>query len=91
LLKEIKPLPDYPSASGITYYNKQFYIIGDDASNLLILDSNLIIKDSIQLYSFAEKRIPKVVKPDLESITLIADNKLLLLGSGSLSPTRNVA
>lgn len=93
-LKEVKQLPDYPSASGIEYYNKQFYIIGDDASKLLILDSNFTITDSIQLYSSTEKRIPKNIKADLEAITTVKHNDsihLLLLGSGSLFPFRNTA
>ena len=91
MLKEIKKLDHYPSASGIEYFNKQFYIIGDDASNLLILDSNLNPVDSITLYSFTEKRIPKKLKADLEAITITKDNKLLIMGSGSSSPNRNAA
>jgi hypothetical protein len=91
MLTEIKILDHYPSASGIEYFNNHFYIIGDDANDLLILDSNLTVKDSIQLYSFAEKRIPKPLKADLESITLTAGNKLLILGSGSKDPYRNTA
>jgi hypothetical protein len=90
-LKEVKIISHYPSASGIDYLNKQVYIIGDDASNLMILDSNLIPKDSLSLYSNTEKRIPKAVKPDLESITITNDNQLLLLGSGSSAPYRNIA
>ncbi len=90
-LEENKLLPHYPSASGIEYFNNNFYVIGDDANNLLVLDSNLNETDSIPLYSFAQKRIPKAEKPDLESILLTSDNKLLLLGSGSLSPNRNEA
>ena len=91
MLKEVKKLDHYPSASGIEYFNSQFYIIGDDANKLLILDSNLNPTDSINLYHFAEKRIPKKLKADLEGITLTKDNQLLLLGSGSLSPYRNTA
>jgi hypothetical protein len=91
MLKEIKTLDTYPSASGMEYFNGQFYIIGDDANQLLVLDSNLVIKDSIPLYNFPEKRIPKGLKADLESITLTADNKLLILGSGSKDPYRNSA
>ncbi len=91
LLKESKKLADYPSASGIEYFNNQFYIIGDDARNLLILDNNLSPVDSISLYSFPEKRIPKAIKPDLEAITVTKDNKLLIVGSGSATPTRNIA
>jgi hypothetical protein len=91
MLTEIKKIDDYPSASGLEYFNHHYYLIGDDANDLLILDSNLVTKDSIQLYSFPEKRIPKALKADMESITLTADNKLLLLGSGSKNPYRNMA
>lgn len=90
LLTEVKILPNYPSASGIEYTNQKIYIIGDDANNLLILDSSLNNIDSASFYSFAEKRIPKKVKPDLEAITNTQDGKLLLIGSGSLATTRNI-
>lgn len=93
-LKEVKQLPDYPSASGIEYYNKQLYIIGDDANGLLILDSLFATTDSIQLSASTEKRIPKNIKADLEAITTVRYNDsihLLLIGSGSLSPFRNTA
>lgn len=89
VLKKINLLPHYPSASGVEYLNNHVYIIGDDAKYILILDSILAIKDSIALYSFPETKIPKATKPDIESITITADNKLLLLGSGSLIPYRN--
>ena len=88
-LENIQRLSSYPSASGVEYFNNHIYIIGDDAKYILILDSNLAIKDSIALYSFPETKIPKATKPDIESITITADNKLLLLGSGSLIPYRN--
>lgn len=91
LLQEKILLPDYPSASGIDYHNQSVYIIGDDANNLLILDSSLKAKDSISLFSFAEKRIPKKLKPDLEAMTILDNGNILLTGSGSLSPTRSVA
>ena len=90
VLKETKRLHNYPSASGIEYFNSQFFVIGDDASNLLMLDSNLNPGDSIGIYSFAEKRIPKKIKADLEAISVTKDNKLLLVGSGS-GPLRNIA
>lgn len=91
ILQEVKTLPHYPSASGIEYVNGHYYIIGDDASQLLVLDSSLNITDSISLYSYAEKRIPKAIKPDLEAIAVLPGNKLLITGSGSLAPNRNVA
>jgi len=92
MLKEIKKINDYPSASGVEYFNKQLFIIGDDARDLLILDSNLAVIDSISLYSFDGKRIPKDIKADLEAISVVKDgnrSRLLLLGSGSLAPYRN--
>lgn len=90
-LTEVKILLHYPSASAIEFIDNQFYIIGDDANNLLVLDDNLNPIDSIQLYNFPEKRIPKSVKPDLESVTVLADSSLLIVGSGSAAPTRNAA
>lgn len=87
----LKVLPHYPSASGIEYANNRIYIIGDDANNLLILDTGLNAADSVPLYSFSEKRIPKSIKADLEAITIMPDGKLLLTGSGSVAPARNVA
>lgn len=91
ILKEVKKIDYYPSASGIEYYNKHLYVIGDDANYILVLDSNFRLTDSILLFATPEKRLPKPVKPDLESMTMLPDNKLLLLGSGSLSPYRNRA
>lgn len=91
VLQEVKKLSHYPSASGIEYLNGNYYIIGDDASNLVILDSNLNSIDSIALYSFPEKRMPKSVKPDLEAISILPGNKLLLTGSGSAAPMRSMA
>jgi len=62
--------------------------MGDDATNLLVLDTNLNIVDAIPLISYTGHRIPKNIKPDLEASALNADN-LFLFGSGSLSPYRN--
>ncbi len=73
ILEEVKIFPSYPSASGIEVIHNKFYIIGDDAKNILILDSSLNKSDSISLYPFSEQRIPKSVKSDLESILLTRD------------------
>jgi hypothetical protein len=71
--------------------NNRFYVIGDDANYLLVLDSALQPVDSVSLYQFPEKRIPKNLKADLEGITVIARNKLFVTGSGSAEPYRNTA
>jgi hypothetical protein len=86
---QIKKL-DYPSASSIEYYDGKLYLMGDDATNLLVLDTNLNIVDSIPIISYPENRIPKDIKPDFEASALNDDN-LFLFGSGSLSPYRNFA
>jgi len=89
---EIKILANYPSASGIEYFDNTFYIIGDDAKSILILNNDLNAVDSIQLYNSNEYRLTKATKPDLESITTFHTTngyRLLILGSGSLSPYRN--
>jgi Family of unknown function (DUF6929) len=84
---QIKKL-DYPSASSIELYDEKLYLMGDDATKLLVLDTNLNIVDSIPIISYPENRIPKDTKPDLESSALDSDN-LFLFGSGSLSTYRN--
>jgi len=88
---EIKKL-DYPSASAIEYYDGKLYVMGDDAINMMVLDTNLNVSDSIALFSYPGKRIPKPIKHDIESICYRADSsKLLLIGSGSLTPYRDTA
>ena len=85
---QIKKL-DYPSASSIEFYDGKLYLMGDDATKLLVLDTILNIVDSIPIISYPENRIPKEIKPDLEASALNGDN-LFLFGSGSLSPYRNL-
>lgn len=85
-LQEFKELSDYPSGSGIEYYNERLYVVGDDAKDILVLDKNWKKETSIPLFDSAELRIPKKIKADLEASTIIEINKiprLLLLGSGS--------
>ena len=88
---EIKKL-EYPSASAVEYLDGKLYVMGDDAVQMIILDTNLTIIDSIPLFSYPENRMPKATKPDIESLLLLRDSsKLLLLSSGSLSPYRDTA
>jgi len=86
---QIKKL-DYPSASSIEFYDGKLYLMGDDATKLLVLDTDLNIVDSIPIFLSPWNRIPKNIKPDLEASALSGDN-LFLFGSGSLSPYRNFA
>ncbi|MGZ8559196.1 MAG: DUF6929 family protein [Chitinophagaceae bacterium] len=91
-LIEVKTLNNYPSGSGLAYLNGHIYIAGDDATYILKTDRQFNTWDSISLFNSSQKRIPKDIKADLESIALIKQNKkpsFLLMGSGSLAPYRN--
>jgi hypothetical protein len=81
---------DYPSASAIEYYNRELYVIGDDIHYIQCLNEDWSISKRIYLFEFEGARIPKPVKPDLES-AVIFEEKLYIAGSGSLSPQRDVA
>lgn len=88
---QIKKL-DYPSASAIEYHDGKLYIMGDDAPNMIVLDTSLNIIDSIPIVLHAGKRIPKDTKPDLEASAIYFSNNepsIFLFGSGSLDPYRN--
>jgi len=84
---QIKKL-GYPSASSIEYIDGKLYLVGDDATSILILDTALSVIDSIPFVAYPGRRIPKDVKPDFEASAFYGDN-FYLFGSGSLSPYRN--
>ena len=91
-LVAIQSLPGYPSGSGLAYHNGYIYLMGDDATQILITDTLFKVKDSLNVFNAAEKRIAKDEKADIEAMALIKKNKaslLLMLGSGSLSPNRD--
>lgn len=79
-------ITNFPSGSSINYYNGKLYLIGDDANNVLVLNKDYTPIDSIQLFNYPEKRIPKSEKTDFETSTLLELNgtpQLLVIGSGS--------
>ena len=86
---------NYPSGSTITYLNNHFYIMGDDASEMFVLNEDLKSKPSIPVFEKGENlRTPKATKADIESsYTAQIDGKelIVLLGSGSLTPHRDTA
>jgi hypothetical protein len=91
-LVAIQSLPDYPSGSGLAFHNGHIYLMGDDATRMLITDTLFNVLDSVVIFEPVEKRIAKDKKPDIEAMTLINKDKtplLLMLGSGSLSPNRD--
>jgi hypothetical protein len=79
-------LPGFPSGSSINFYHDRFYIIGDDSTNILVLNKQYEHLNSIHLFDHPEKRIPKVDKVDLEGSTVIKSDgvdSLLIVGSAS--------
>lgn len=90
-LSQIQKL-NYPSASAVEYHDGKLYVMGDDAPNMIVLDTNFSIMDSATIILHSGKRIPKDTKPDLEASTIYSVNNealLFLFGSGSLDPYRN--
>jgi hypothetical protein len=85
-------LDSFPSASAIEYYKDQLYIFGDDASSLLVLDTNYQIRNTIRFLSDTSYRIAKETKPDVESAAIFKQgNTIYLYGFGSMSsPARKV-
>ena len=85
-------LTNFPSGSSINYHEDKLYLLGDDARNILVLDTRYQAADSIQLFDYPEKRIPKSQKADFESSAIVTINgidHLLVLGSGSTERRKN--
>ncbi|WP_162427517.1 DUF6929 family protein [Pontibacter pudoricolor] len=85
-----------PSGSGIETAPEGYYIIGDDSPFLYLVDKDFKQVGRYALFDtteFKNGRIPKPLKPDLESLATInykGKSYLLTLGSGS-SEMRNKA
>lgn len=85
-LLDFKELKNFPSGSGIEYFNEKIYLASDDAKEILVMDKKWKKLDTIQLFKSSEARIPKKIKADLEATTTFEMNgipRLLVLGSGS--------
>lgn len=92
--KEIKNI-SFPSGSGVGYHGGKFYAIGDDSPFLYIISEEFAIEEKIplietQLSDFKGDRIKKKIKPDFETLEIISDKELIIFGSGSKSPTRDI-
>ncbi len=92
ILEQI-PLESVPSASGIAVQGKLRYAIGDDSPFLHELDAGLKPLRKIRLSAsddIENGRIKKSRKADLEAMELINGNEIVVFGSGSRSPQRDV-
>jgi len=92
VLDKIK-MEKIPSGSGIIKSGSSYYIIGDDSPFLFSLNSNFQLISKTPLLDtlvFADHRILKSHKPDFESLEMIEQNEMVIFGSGSKSPQRDV-
>lgn len=84
---------DFPSASGVEYKDKVIYVVGDDSYDLRKYSEDWTLIESLPIMENPQnnKRIPKAIKPDYESLCWMNDQKniLLVLPSGSDSPQRD--
>lgn len=93
---ENRVLKDIPGASGLAFQKDKIYIIGDNAPFLFELDQqgNLLSKFQIHsLNEYHDNEIAKHLKPDFEALELIDyqdEKELIIFGSGSKSPERDV-
>ncbi|MEO5685341.1 MAG: hypothetical protein ABIQ88_22025 [Chitinophagaceae bacterium] len=79
-------LDNYPSGSGIEFYDDKIYIVGDDSRDLLVMSKKWNKPTLINLFDTQDKKIPKSVKSDLEAMTVLSVEKkphLLIIGSGA--------
>jgi hypothetical protein len=95
IVKKVEKLHSPSSASGVEYINGLYYIIGDDANALFILDENLKVKKIIPFYQEkpVQEHIPKKEKPDFECMSFVYVQEvphILIMGSGS-KPKRKIA
>jgi hypothetical protein len=88
-------LKEIPSASGIEIIGELIYIISDDSPFLFVLDKTFKIFRRISLFDYVtgtDGKIPKLKKPDLESLTTVSIGRkkyLLAVGSGSFERKRD--
>lgn len=86
-------IEEIPSGSGIAKSGDFYYVIGDDSPFLYKLNEAFNIVSQIRLIDsdyLTNNRIIKSEKPDFESLEMIGDNELVILGSGSKSPQRDI-
>ena len=88
-----KKIPQIPSGSGIAKSEDTYYIIGDDSPFLFALNEQYAVISQTRIIDSGELvngRIPKSLKPDFESLEMIGEKEIIVFGSGSKSPQRDV-
>ncbi|WP_207423365.1 DUF6929 family protein [Desertivirga brevis] len=83
---------NYPSGSSLTFYKDSLYLMGDDARELLVLDTAFQVFKSVLMFSGNNERQRKSFKADIEASDFLESRnrkELFLIGSGSVSPYRD--
>jgi hypothetical protein len=85
-------LEKIPSGSGIIKSGEIYYVVGDDSPYLYSLnrDFKTIFKTPLLDPADFSERILKSEKPDFEAMELIDKKEIVVFGSGSKSPQRNI-
>ena len=85
-LLDHKELKSFPSGSGIEFFDGKIYIVGDDATDILVTNRRWKMQNEIRLLDSEEKRISEKPRADLEAATILEldkKNLLLVMYSGS--------
>lgn len=82
-LIRVVDIPQYPSGSTLERFGNSLYVMGDDATQALVMNLQLQVTDSIKLFNDTAHRIPNIRKADIESGGVFPDSTLLWMGSGS--------
>ena len=89
IILQQRSLEGVPSASGLSATDGGFFVVGDDSPLLFKVDAQGNVLERTQIFASEEERIPKAIKPDIESIARLGqDDGMLLFGSGSKIPRR---
>jgi hypothetical protein len=86
-------LDGIPSGSGMVRHGNTYHIVGDDAPFLYSMDSSsgsVTTTRLVDAVNLSGHRIVKSEKPDFEAMELVGDREMVIFGSGSKSPNRDV-
>ena len=84
---------DFQSGSSLDFYMDYIFVVGDDAKDIVILNKELQEVNRVNVFQSETQRIPKEIKYDLETSTIVDIDgvpNLLILGSGAKQEFRSV-
>lgn len=90
---DVHQYSEMPGGSGILKINDLYYAIGDNSPFLFTLDSQFSITSKTAIADtnvLKNHTIPKTQKLDFEAVTKINNNEIIVFGSGSKSPQRDI-